>query len=413
MASLRGRLRRWGEAAAGFATERLGPLRHRVMPHLEVLSAAAWGAIVLVLAAWLAAARWHWREAAVIAVFTAVVLAIAAVYVIGRHRLSAEFGLSADRVVVGDPAAGRLIVTNRSARRSLASTVHLPVGAGSADFDLPRLAAEAEHEELFSIPTAHRAVISVGPVVAVRSDPFGLLRRLQSLTGVEELYVHPRTIAVEGSAAGLVRDLEGQVTHQLSESDMSFHALRDYVPGDDRRYIHWRHSARTGNLMVRQFEQTRRSHLLIVLSTDSTDYADPEEFELAVSVAGSLGVQALVERQTVTAVTSTRALSTPTPRRYLDQLSGVDYERRAADVPSAVRRLGHQSHSASVAVLICGSRVEARDLRRAQRHLPLDVRTIAVRCASTESTSVRRLGLLDVLTLAHLDELSRGFRGIA
>ncbi|MEK8225714.1 DUF58 domain-containing protein [Oerskovia sp. M15] len=76
---------------------------------------------------------------------------------------------------------------------------------------------------------------------------------------------------------------------------MSFHALRDYVPGDDRRHIHWKTTARTGQLMVRQFEETRRSHLAVILSTRSEDYGHADEFELAVSSCGSLGLQAIKE----------------------------------------------------------------------------------------------------------------------
>src|SRR5690606_1690719 len=112
-----------------------------------------------------------------------------------------------------------------------------------------------------------------------------------------ELFVHPRTVPLHGSSSGFLKDLEGRPTKDLSSSDVSSHALREYAPGDDRRHVHWKTSARTGTLMVRQFEETRRSHLAVVLSTNAADYDDPEEFELAVSVAGSLGVQALREER--------------------------------------------------------------------------------------------------------------------
>ena len=52
-------------------------------------------------------------------------------------------------------------------------------------------------------------------------------------------------------------------------------------PGDERRYIHWKSTAKTGRYMVRQFEETRRSHLVVALSLAATDYATDEEFELA------------------------------------------------------------------------------------------------------------------------------------
>src|SRR5690606_26407538 len=151
----------------------------------------------------------------------------------------------------------------------------------------------------------------------------------QVLADSELLYVHPRTVRIESTAAGLVRDLEGKTVKKLSDNDVAFHALREYVPGDDRRYIHWKSTARTGTLMVRQFEETRRSHMLVALSTRLDDYASDEEFEAAVSVAASLGVQTLSEGHALTAVTSTRVLPVVSPGRFLDELTDVDYDRQA------------------------------------------------------------------------------------
>ena len=59
-------------------------------------------------------------------------------------------------------------------------------------------------------------------------------------------------------------------------SDLAFHALREYQPGDDRRYVHWRSSAKHGRLLVRQFLDTRRSHLAVVVDTDP-GYAGGED----------------------------------------------------------------------------------------------------------------------------------------
>jgi len=59
-------------------------------------------------------------------------------------------------------------------------------------------------------------------------------------------------------------------------------------PGDAGRAIHWRSTARVGKLMVRQFEETRRSHLLIVLDLDTDAWASDEEFEIGVSAAASM-----------------------------------------------------------------------------------------------------------------------------
>ena len=123
---------------------------------------------------------------------------------------------------------------------------------------------------------------------SVQVDPIGAVSRQKVLAPATELYIHPRITHVDAAAVGVLRDVEGVTTSNLSSSDVSFHALREYVPGDDRRSIHWRTTARTGKLMVRQFEETMRAHLLVMLSTVAADYETEDDFELAVSVAGSL-----------------------------------------------------------------------------------------------------------------------------
>lgn len=239
----------------------------------------------------------------------------------------------------------------------------------------------------------------------MRADPLALLRREQQLTEPHTLYVHPKTARIHGTAAGFVRDLEGQTVRKITNSDVAFHALRAYVPGDDRRYIHWKSTARTGTLMVRQFEETRRSHLVVGLSTRIDDYVSSDEFELAVSVAGSLGVQALRDGHETTASTSLRQLRLAGPTSLLDRLSGVNLEASVPRLSDMARRLGREASGASVAVFICGSLVDPAEYRKARRHLPADVRTIVLRIQVGAQNSVDTMGEISVATLGALDDL--------
>jgi len=99
-------------------------------------------------------------------------------------------------------AVGALQLSNPGKRGLLPVQVELPVGKGVASFAIPRLAPGAEHEELFAIPTHRRAVLTVGPINAVRGDPLGLLARVVSWTDPIDLYVHPRTVPMDGSSSG-------------------------------------------------------------------------------------------------------------------------------------------------------------------------------------------------------------------
>src|SRR5699024_11667197 len=90
---------------------------------------------------------------------------------------------------------------------------------------------------------------------------------------------------------------------ELPMADISLHALREHEPGDDRRYGHWRSSAKHGRLLVRQFQETRRSHLGIVVDTDPAMYNGSElDVETSIAVAASLMVQSIRDEQEATVV---------------------------------------------------------------------------------------------------------------
>lgn len=402
----------WGALREDFA-RRTQAVRTGLRPVTETVTPAGWTVAGLALVLLVAGPLLHWRELLVAGVFLTLVLLLAVAFVVGRQPLQARLDLARERVIVGERANGYLTLSNPTSRRSRPLVVEFPVGQGRAAFDLPALAPGALHEELFAIPTEHRAVLDVGPVVAVRADPLGLLRREAHLSRMDTLYVHPRTLRVEGSAAGLVRDLEGRTVPKVSDNDVSFHALRGYVAGDDRRHIHWKSSAKTGTLMVRQFEETRRSHLLTLVSSRLEDYASDDEFELAISIAGSLGTQALADGQRLSAVSSHATLPSAGAQRFLDGLSGLGYDWQAKRLLEVTRHLGNDELAASVMVLCVGSGVSITELRRARQFLPVDTRAIAVRCITGHEPSVRWLGDLGVATIGRLEELGVAVRRVA
>ncbi len=395
------------------AAERTRRLRALLEPVTETVTPAGWVVAVMAIALLVAGPMLHWREMLVAGIFLALVLLIAVAFVVGRQPLTARLDLARERVIVGERANGYLTLANPTGHRSRPMVVEFPVGAGRAAVEVPALGPGAEHEELFAVPTAQRAVLDVGPVTAVRADPLGLLRRERDLSEMDTLYVHPKTLRVEGSAAGLVRDLEGRTVPKVSDNDVSFHALRGYVAGDDRRHIHWKSSAKTGTLMVRQVEETRRSHLLTMVSSRLEDYASDDEFELAISVAGSLGTQALADGQQLSAAASHGTLPSSSAQRFLDGLSGLSYDWNARRLVDVARHLGVDELAASVIVLCVGAGVSITELRRARQYLPVDTRVIAVRCLVGNEPSVRWLGDLGVATVGRLEELGVAVRRVS
>ncbi|MFB7844148.1 DUF58 domain-containing protein [Microbacterium sp. NPDC056052] len=378
---------------------RLRLIASAVRPLAWVLGAIALGCLVIALLL-------GWLEVAVIALVIAVVLVLCALFLIGRTAYDVSLDLARTRVVVGERAVGALTLANRGSRAILPSRVVLPVGAGRGEFGIKRLAPGEEAEELFAIPTHRRGVVSVGPVSVVRGDPLGLFERAHRRDDPIDLFVHPRTIVFDGQSLGFLRDLEGLPASDLSRDDVSFHALNEYQPGDDLRRVHWRSSARTGVLMVRQYEETRRSHFVIGLSRAANEYAEPEEFELAISLAGSVGLRAIRDSQHVDLRVQGRALPSGTGKQLLDSLAGVE-EGRAKEGGLATLAGTVAAHMplSSVVVLVGGSRTTPEELRAACARLPFGSRVLAIVADLGEAPSLRRIGEADVITVGALEQL--------
>uniref|UniRef100_UPI00292FC130 DUF58 domain-containing protein n=1 Tax=Clavibacter michiganensis TaxID=28447 RepID=UPI00292FC130 len=213
-----------------------------------------------------------WRELVAVAWTGAALWVIALLHLVGASGVEVSLRLPRDRVVAGERAPATVAVRNPLRRRAVGLTVEVPVGSGLAEVHVPSLAHGHSHEDVFVVPTTRRGVIALGPARIVRGDPIGLVRRESAEAAATRLLVHPRTLAMPSTSTGFVRDLEGRATRDLTDSDVSFQSLREYVPGDPVRHIHWRSTAKTGVHMVRRFEETRRSHIMVALSLHAGDY---------------------------------------------------------------------------------------------------------------------------------------------
>ncbi len=397
---------RWpARAVADAGRARLDPVLRVVRPAWQATTPVGRGAIAIACGAWLLGLRLGWQELFLVAACCAIALLIAVGFVLGRTGLDVSIELDPARVNVGSPAAGRLTATNRSRARLRQLSIEVPVGAGRAAFQLPSLAREASHEELFIVPTERRAVITIGPARAVRTDPLGLLRRDAVKQAAVELFVYPQIIGLDMLSAGLQRDLEGQATRDLSNSDLAFHALRDYVTGDDRRHVHWRSTAKTGRLLVRQFQDTRRSQLTLVVDGDVASYQDEDEFELGMSVAGSICVRAVQDQQDVCLMAASHAVTTASPGRILDTLARGTLADRGQDLSTLVRRAVRMAPDTTVLMLLTGSVIPFGTLKGAAVYFGPDVRVMAIRIEPDAPPGISRSGDITVLGVRALTDL--------
>ena len=386
----------------------------------SVVTPLGWSMLLVVPAAFVFGYGLGWVELVAVAFAGTVLVIVAAIYLVGRNAFVIELSVPHSRVVVGERATGLITVTNPTRRRLIGVKVEVPIGRGLAEIAMPGLSRGASFRHEFLVPTTHRGVLSVGPVRTVRADPVGLVRRELVWTDAKELFIHPRTIGIPSTSTGFVRDLEGNPTKDLSNSDVSFHALREYVPGDERRYIHWKSTAKTGTYMVRQFEETRRSHLVIALSLATANYATEEEFEMAVSVAGSLGARAIRDARNVAVVVSektpefakrkvlaVRHLNTLTRTRLLDDLAVVEHAESALGIMDVARVASDEVTGISVAFLVCGSLATPTELRAASTKFPPGVEVVAIVCDPETVPGLRRVAGLSVLTIGYLEDLQK------
>lgn len=409
------RVRRFGVGVGNVVAPAARLVWRFVGPVVRVVTPVGWVVLGLALVALVLASVFAWQEFTFLGWVLLAALVASAFFLIGRSSYGVLIELNPRRVVVGDRAMGRMVVTNTGQRRLAPSRMELPVGRGVAEFQLPAMEPKQEQEELFQVPTNRRAVIVAGPAKSIRGDQLGLLRRSVSWADPVDLFVHPRTVRLAASAAGLVRDLEGQVSSKITNNDLAFHALRPYVPGDDRRYVHWRTSARIGQLMVRQFQETRRSQITVVLPTSASSYASEDEFELAVSATASLAAQVIRDGTQLSVVSESGIWRTRTVTALLDSSCRLEYgaSHGFASLREFVRDRTRRLPAPSVVVIAGGSKLDVAQLRSVHTLFGPDTSFLGVVAELGAPSRIGSLAGTSVLTVGRLDELPGLFRGIS
>lgn len=378
---------------------------HPLKTLVGAVTPTGWAVIALVIVGLALAVAFQWVEALACALAGVVALLLAAMRVAWRPPHVVSIRVPNERIVAGQTAVGEISVRNERARSARSGIIELPIGTGTGEFVVPPLGAHETWDEMFLISSRHRGLINVGPARAVRSDALGLLRRVRMWDEPVLLHVHPRTVRVPFDATGFQLDVEGVSTGKLSSSDVSFHALRDYEPGDDRRAVHWQSTARLGKLIVRQYEETHRSHHVIVLDT-SRDAWDHDTFETAVSVAGSLGLANLRESRPVSLSTTEGWLPSGVAMRMLDALSEVK-ARSFGDLSRRVREAVAQRPGVSALTLIVGPNVTDIEAAHLARLAPIDVPVSIIRIGAEGVRARRDLGRGVLLDCSTLDDLPR------
>ncbi len=262
------------------------------------------GVVAVLAVPALAAVAWLFGqpELAIAAVAIGVCLVAAAATVVrSRPKLDVRRTIRPIRVMLGEPCQVRLEVRNSGRRRTRVLGLRDDVGVfGEASLHLAPLRAGSGSLATYSFPTQRRGLHPIGPLSVDTEDAFGLLRTRKVITDVHTAIVVPLTwpLAPLPRAIGDEPEHGTRVLTSTSTVDEEFAAMRPYTVGDDIRRIHWRTTARTGEPVVRQYDQPWQRRTTVLVDLRRSPYSAPHPsgdlrfdepaFERAVSAAASL-----------------------------------------------------------------------------------------------------------------------------
>ncbi|HET7467646.1 MAG TPA: DUF58 domain-containing protein [Candidatus Dormibacteraeota bacterium] len=178
----------------------------------------------------------------------------------------------ADSAFEGD--TGRLDVTIRSRGRTVGPARASGKIGGNAVAIAAGRVTRAGHTEHRAFPPLRRGPIMASDWRFETSDPLGLFRSTVRGKDVEQALVLPRFTSLH--AQPVVRELEASVVAPRAGGGTEIFGVREYRPGDPLRRIHWRSTARRGELIVREFEPPGVQNLGIFLDPNpaSVEVAD-------------------------------------------------------------------------------------------------------------------------------------------
>lgn len=294
-------------------------------------------------------------------------LPLAAVVVVARsrYRIRLRRTLTPQRVEAGREARVLLRMENmaRLPTTTLLMEDTLPYALGGRPrFVLRGLESTGVREVTYGVRTEHRGHFEIGPLTVRVSDPFGCAEVTRSFSSVETLTVTPVVwdlppVRIDGSWLG---GGEGRSTTVAAtgEADVS---IREYREGDDLRRIHWKATARTGELMVRRDEQPRLSRGSILLDTRTVAHrgdGPSASFEWAVSAAASIGMWLSRRGYALRLVTVDGAVSTSSSpsiaaSQLLDSLAVVA-TARTTTLAAALPQMANPGGGGGLTVAVLG-----------------------------------------------------------
>jgi uncharacterized protein (DUF58 family) len=246
----------------------------------------------------------------------------------GARGLSVVAERRTDRAQVGQSAQEVLEVRNRGILPKLWLEVEDP-----ADFPGHRsrrvvvVPPRGARNWMVTTMLRRRGLYNWGPARVVSTDPFGIFRRTREYGGQQQLLVYPQVVDLphfQAPPANLPG--EGRFRRRTPFITPNAAGIRQYAPGDALSRIHWKSTARMGELMVKTFELDPASDIWIVLDLErrvNEGEADESTEEYGVRAAASIARHYLLNNRSVGLITFGRDLRVVEPERGGQQLTRI------------------------------------------------------------------------------------------
>ena len=276
-----------------------------------------------------------------------------------RSGLRVGHAVNPNRIVVGSTAEVRLVLGNPHGFGTgpLRITETVP-GGRPLRFSVAGVRGRQRRTVAYPLPKLRRGRYTVGPTTVVASDPFGLVTADTRSTDTAELIVQPQVHALAPLTLPIAwRDGAATLSHSVGSGGSDDASVREFRHGDDLRKIHWRSTAKTGGLMVRQEERPWHGESLVLLDTRALAYpaagADGESpaFEWAISTAASIASHLVQRGRRAMVVTGSGQVAHDESIGILDLLAETKPALRS-DVQPLAAALGGLGRDASTFALL-------------------------------------------------------------
>jgi uncharacterized protein (DUF58 family) len=180
---------------------------------------------------------------------------------------------------------------------------------------------------IVTTPLTRRGLYDWGPLRITATDPFGIFKRTREIGGQQQILVYPPVVDLphfQAPPANLPG--EGRFRRRTHYVTPNAAGVREYAPGDAFNRIHWRSTARTGELMVKLFELDPASDIWIILDMErrvNCGSGEQSTEEYGVRVAASVARHYIVNNRPVGFITFAKDLRVLEPERGQQQLTRI------------------------------------------------------------------------------------------